>query len=186
MNQNLEKELYRTAALTFEELGFMLPTTELEEQQRAAPLEATVRVPFHGPCRGELMVRIYGNLLTTIVANILGDDTPMEKSMQRDAIGEIGNVICGNVLPALCGSTAVFKLGVPQTLEHAVRENLAKIKPSNDWSLEELPKVKLSDDSLVAKAELGLDQGRAELFLFLYDDSKAGLPLGPLGQGKEE
>ena len=36
MDKNLEKALCNAAALTFEELGFMLPTLELDQNQENA------------------------------------------------------------------------------------------------------------------------------------------------------
>ena len=46
MTSKLGKELYRAAVLTFEELGFMLPSAEVSEQQQKAAAEASVTIPF--------------------------------------------------------------------------------------------------------------------------------------------
>ena len=67
--------------------------------------------------------------------------------MVLDALGEIGNVICGNVLPALGGKEAVFDLSAPE-----VRTG-------------QLPEV--SGMEQVAGIRLGVDEGRAELTIHL-------------------
>jgi hypothetical protein len=42
MSKKLEAELYKAATLTFEEMGFLLPTREIDEQQVNAQVEAAV------------------------------------------------------------------------------------------------------------------------------------------------
>ena len=90
---------------------------------------------------------VYGNVLPLIAANMLGvDETPSE-SQQDDALGEIINVICGNMLPNISSPEAVFDVGIPQFLE-----------------VTDSPSQK---SDLFVTAELGIDRGRAGLFLFL-------------------
>ena len=152
MNSNLEKELYKTAVMTFEELSFMLPTPELEEQQRDAPVEAAVSVEFWGPVNGKLVLKICGGLLSTLAINMLGEEELPTEQLQRDALGEIANVICGNVLPAIAGSKDIFKLSAPQTVDSAD-------SPDGD-----------SAESTVAEAHIGIDEGRADVLLFMSNE----------------
>ncbi len=151
MNNTLEKELRKAAALTFEDLGFICPTLKLDEQQRTAPLEAAVCVEFEGPSCGRLELKLYGNLLATVVANMLGEDETQPEDRQHDALREIANVVCGNLLPAIAGSRAVFDLGTPQLLDGAASS-----------SKEESPE---------AEVRLGLEDGRADLFFFADDNT---------------
>lgn len=154
MNSNLKMELYRAATLTFEELCFMVPSPELEEELREAPVEAEVRVAFRGPWCGKLILRARGGLLESIASNMLGDDVQTEQQ-QRDALGEIANVVCGNVLPAIAGLNEEFHLDPPLRADGRAAS---------------------SDETDVPAAEVHviLDQGRADLLLVLDDDATLG------------
>ncbi|MFB3885950.1 MAG: chemotaxis protein CheX [Thermodesulfobacteriota bacterium] len=142
MNKKLETELFKAATLTFEELGFLLPTPEIDEQQLNAQVEAAVSIDFEGPFSGNLLVRICGGLLPIIAANMLGEEEAPSKSLQYDALGEIANVICGNMLPGIGGSKDVFHVNAPRMVESP-----------------DLPPV--------AEVQVGLGSGRADLLLFV-------------------
>jgi CheY-specific phosphatase CheX len=147
MISNLETPLYKAAASTFEDLAMMFPSRELDELQQVAPTETGVCVRFAGPFAGRLEVHLTTALLPTLAANMLGDDEATDESVARDALGELANVICGNVLPAIAGSKEVFHLSAPAHLVPGA------VDPSG------LP--------LAARAQLGLDEGRAEIRLFV-------------------
>lgn len=151
MNQNLAHTLLQAAALTFEDLGFMLPTQKLDDQQKSLPLDTAVSVTFQGPCSGRLVILTCSEMLPMLAANMLGEDEASEQQ-QRDALGEIANVICGNMLPGIAGAKAVFNLGAPQFI--AATQDLAQ-----------------GHEALAAEAQLGLDLGRAELRLFLNQET---------------
>ena len=109
----MEQALHQAAILTFEELGFMFPTARLDETELSGENGAVTSVSFTGAVNGELVLQVGRAMLPIIAANMLGDDEPVDEEMQRDAFGEIANVICGNALPAIAGSQAVFRLGAP-------------------------------------------------------------------------
>jgi chemotaxis protein CheY-P-specific phosphatase CheC len=142
MSKKLEMELYKAATLTFEELGFLLPTQEIDEQQLNAQFEAAVSVNFEGPFSGKLFLRIFGGLLPIIATNMLGDDGIPSKNLQYDALGEIANVICGNMLPQIAGSDHIFHVSAPEIVDDI-----------------DLPPI--------AEAHVGLGEGRADLLLFV-------------------
>ena len=142
MSKKLETELFKAATLTFEELGFLLPTPEIDEQQLNAQVEAAVSVDFEGPFSGKLLVRICGGLLPIITANMLGEEDIPSKNLQYDALGEIANVICGNMLPGIAGSKDVFHVSAPIMAESI-------------------------DSPPVAEVQVGLGLGRADLLLFV-------------------
>lgn len=148
MNQNLAHTLLQAAVLTFEDLGFMLPTPELDDEQKSAPLDTTVSVAFQGPSSGRLVILTCSEMLPTLAANMLGEEETTEQQ-QRDALGEVANVICGNMLPGIAGAKAVFNLGAPQFI--AAFQDVAQ-----------------GSEALAAEAAIGLDIGRAELRLFLH------------------
>lgn len=147
MNQHLAQALLQAAALTFEDLGFMLPTPELDAQQQSLALDTAVSVSFHGPQSGRLVILTCREMLPMLAANMLGEEEASEQQ-QRDALGEVANVICGNMLPGLAGAKAVFNLDPPRFM--ATTQDLAD-----------------GSTALAAEAQLGLDIGRAELRLFL-------------------
>jgi hypothetical protein len=64
---------------------------------------------------GALTVAVSGDVADALAANMLGTAHagPAER---RDAVGELANVVCGNVLPLLAGREAVFRLGAPELL----------------------------------------------------------------------
>jgi CheY-specific phosphatase CheX len=108
-----EMELYQTAALTFEELAFMFATPELIEEVMEKKPEATAEVKFHGPINGHLVVSLCGDILAELAANMLGENEPPQAREQLDALGEVANVICGNILPKLTDPTSVFHIDAP-------------------------------------------------------------------------
>jgi CheY-specific phosphatase CheX len=148
MSKALEKALYKAAALTFEELGFMLPSPEIEEEQRAADAEIAVIVRFRGPVQGKLIVLLCGALLPTLAANMLGVESIPSLEQQHDALREVGNVICGNMLPLIAGTKPVFNVDLPQIVS----------------DLNQLP-----SPPPLASARIGIEEGRAELMLYVDD-----------------
>ena len=145
MSKRLETELYKAATLTFEEMGFLLPTLEINEQQLNAQVEAAVSVEFKGPFSGNLLVKVCGELLPILTANMLGEEDVPPKNLQYDALGEIANVICGNLLPCIAGSKDFFHVGAPKM-------------------------VKGTDLHPLAEVQVGLGLGRADLLLFISND----------------
>ena len=146
MSKKLEMGLYKAATLTFEDLGFLLPTQEIDEQQLNAQVEAVVSVDFEGPFSGKLLLRVCGGLLPIIATNMLGEADVPSKNLQYDALGEIANVICGNMLPEIAGSDHIFHVSAPKITDDI-----------------DLPPV--------AEVQVGLGIGRADLLLFVSNYS---------------
>ena len=81
MNQPMETALYQAAALTFEALGFLFPNENLAPEQQIAELDGAVRIDFRGSFNGRLVLRVCGDLLPMIAANMLGEDEPPNLEM---------------------------------------------------------------------------------------------------------
>lgn len=146
------RQLPPVTATIFEELGFLTPTLTVSEGQRTAALDGSASVDFEGPVSGRLMVRLYGGVLPALAANMLGEWEAPSAEMQRDALGELANVLCGNLLRALHGSRAVFHLQAPS-----------------------LPAMKVADSaSATQRAVLGIENGRTEVELYLRAGAAAG------------
>lgn len=153
MSNTMTEALIRAATLTFEDLGFMLPDWELDEIQRKALPEAIVSIGFDGPLSGELVLRLYGGLLPSLSSNMLGQEDPPDEGMQYDALGEIANVICGNTLPVIAGSSSSFLLGTPV--------------------VGVLDKDSAPFPEPTAMTALGLEEGRAVILLYLRETKES-------------
>jgi len=139
--------LLAAAATTFESLAMLPSSATLSAAEAAAPIAFGVRVDFEGPLRGRLELRVTADVACCVAENMLGLPIALETdaTLVRDALGEVANVVCGNVLPELAGRDAVFHLGAPQICEAP-----DVVAPS--------PELALS---------LGVDGGRADLTLHL-------------------
>jgi CheY-specific phosphatase CheX len=150
MSNRVEMALYSTAARTFEDLAFMFPEPGTDSTGDG-PIGAGVCVAFRGPVCGRLELRVSEALLPAIASSMLGEDDDLPRSQQIDALGEIANVVCGNVLPVITDATKVFHLDGPRVLRD-----------------EELPNVE--QGSAAAFVHMHLDQGSADLHLYLNGD----------------
>lgn len=109
----LDSLLCRTAKATFEELAFLVAGCAPLADTSFAPAADPVAVRFHGATAGRLELRVAQAVLPVIASNMLGNDEPPAADLQQDALGELANVICGNILPALAGPRAVYRLDPP-------------------------------------------------------------------------
>ncbi len=159
MNNSWRQILLSTTASTFEDLGYVLPDRELNEEQAAAGLDVVVRVPFAGAATGAMELAVCGGILAGIAANMLGRDEPPPPRVQIDAMGEIANVICGNVLPLVLGRDAEFRLQAPRPV------------PADEIL-----------DAVDAACAVGLGPGRAEVRLVVRSVAGEGTPGGGNGE----
>ncbi len=114
-----------------------------------------VAVNFSGAFGGKIVVRVESGVLPVIAANMLGEEEPVADELMADALGEIANVICGNALPAIAGKKEVFRLQPPAPFDGGAESKAP-----------------------AAKAALALDEGLAEVFIYLDEggnhDTSAG------------
>jgi CheY-specific phosphatase CheX len=94
-------------------------------------------------------MEVAGRFLVDLAANMLGTEDDPTDEVVLDALGEVTNVICGNVLPSLSGANAVFDLSAPEPA-------LAPLPPA------------ASPEGEVARVVMGLEEGRAEITIRLY------------------
>lgn len=140
----MEQALYQASIVTFEELGFMFPSACADEANIDDAKSVNVAIDFSGEFGGKFLLRIEREVLPVIAANMLGEEPPFEAVMLNDVLGEIANVICGNMLPAIGGKAAVFHLSAPHII--------------NNFDHAEKPS---------AIARLDLEDGRADVSLYL-------------------
>jgi hypothetical protein len=152
MTSTTRSSLLAAAATTFESLAMLLPSAVPSAAEAAAPLAFGVRVSFDGPFAGRLELRVTADVARGVAENMLGVDAlsldlDADAALVRDALGEVANVVCGNLLPEIAGRDAVFRLDAPRPLER-VLDAPGAAEPA-------------------AALSLGVDGGRADLALHL-------------------
>ena len=117
----LHTALATATTSTFEELALLLVVAPeaRPDAPAAAPADASrppcgVRVDFDGPWGGSVVLRVDEAVLDAAAANMLGIAAAPDAPARRDALGELANVVCGNVLPVIAGRAAVFALQAPR------------------------------------------------------------------------
>lgn len=138
--------LAQTTASTFEDLAFLCPNGEPDDTQREQPLAVAVVVSFSGAVLGELVLELTPDLLPRLAASMLGETGEIPQQTQNDALGEIANVICGNIVPSVAGVRAVISLSAPRIVDAA----------------------NLKRGAAQAETELGVSSGRVRARLFIY------------------
>ncbi len=98
-------------------MAFLFAEGEPTELQAAAPLDTAVAVAFRGAVLGELVLEVSSNLLPDITVSMLGVEGVASDDEQRDALGELANVICGNLMPTVAGARAVISLEAPRAVQ---------------------------------------------------------------------
>ena len=153
MSKKLSETLSRVGEEIFESLAFVLPAFD-EEEEAAEEARTLGEICFHGPVEGTLALSVPNSMLEEISINMLGLDcgeTPPAEQ-QRDAFRELLNVTCGNLLPQIAGTDAVFNIDV------------AEVRAEDDSQATNEP---------LATVRLLLDGGFATLSLFVPDEASA-------------
>lgn len=153
-NRRFDEEVFAAAAETVEILALM-SLVPREESLGSGQSNRSAHVDFTGPCEGSLVISISESLLPELAGNMLGEDDASECTMdqQNDALKELANVICGNILPNVGGAEAIFHVGAP-------------LLPVPDESADERP-----GSESVGQAELFLDQGMLRVDLYIKEES---------------
>ena len=113
LDDGLEEALAGAVSMTLEELGFLF-ATEAEAGDARSGGGVAMEVGFRGPRTGRLRLELSVDTLPLLAANMLGMEDPPSEALQMDALGEVANVVCGNVLPVVHGPRAVFDLECPR------------------------------------------------------------------------
>jgi len=118
MEQQLKSLLTQVANDTLEKLAFLFAVPDNERVDDGPDPMVVGRVAFNGYFDGSLLMRISSSVVAELAGNMLGLDDGAEISdvQQLDALKEIINVICGNVLPAVAGDQVEFNIDAPEIL----------------------------------------------------------------------
>lgn len=157
MLQPATTSLFQAATSTFESLAMLFPERCSADGTDVLPLEATVSVSYHGAGSGRMVVGVTAGVLPALAENMLGTAAAPDGRMQRDALGELANVVTGNVLPMINGASAVFRLDAPVAAGT-------------------LPFTRQDGETQVAVTRLQMDEGEALLALFTRQADGATTP----------
>ena len=154
MKKQIENVLKESTIKTFEDICFIYQVPELKDDQKNLALEAAAEVKFRGNFTGKLVIETRGGLFSAIAANMLSNDVP-NAQQKKDALGEIANIICGNVVPSLGRSEPEYKIEGPRCLN---KDDLLKEE---------------KQEKPLAEIALNFNQGRADIKLFVDGYSAA-------------
>ncbi|HOY62308.1 MAG TPA: chemotaxis protein CheX [bacterium] len=158
----LDEKLRQVAQRILEDAAFVFvdggaeDAIELLNGENA--LSATLE--FDGEFSGSMSMSASYSLAKTMAANLLGADDldPEAESKKTDAIGELLNMVCGNLLPEIAGTSPEFKIGAPRAV-------------SFDETKRQSADIARSNGSLVAMSVEGCE---VVMSLLINDESGAG------------
>ncbi len=154
MKEQIRKTLHRVTEEVLERLAFIFSFPAADRGVPAAGQGLLNRtevitgcVSFEGPFTGTLAIAISRESLPELAGNMLGiDNSETRPEHQQDALRELLNVICGNLI---AGKRAIFNVGTPRITDEA---------------FEEEP---------VALAKLSLEVGECDIYLFITGEIPA-------------
>jgi CheY-specific phosphatase CheX len=159
MNSALHDQLSQIASKTLEDLAFLFATPLEWKEPDDSSDDTWIGAKFQGHCEGQLIFICPTDPGREITINMLGldDDDDVVETQIQDALKEVVNIICGNILPAMAGTDAVFNISAPEILNPGSGEYLAR------------------PEAMVAKAHLDLE-GESGYALVFLDDPTALAP----------
>ncbi len=123
MSESLETVLVGATQAALERTAFLFAEAGApvaDDTADAPPPPFVATVAFTGAHDGAFSIEFPARLLPVLATNVLGEEESPSEEMQRDALGELANIICGNVLPAL-DPNGKYSLGSPTVgYSHAV------------------------------------------------------------------
>ena len=155
MKSQLRKTLYRVVEDVMEKLAFILSFPEDIDEESVDKSDfdssATAVVSFSGTFTGKLLLAISEDMLPELAGNMLGFDDGEETTTEQrhDALCELINVICGNLLPAIAGKELLFTVNPPSIID-------------KDQFIQQIEKEKAA-----SFVRLPLEEGQCDLFLFI-------------------
>lgn len=89
------------------------------------------RVRFHGAFSGTMALSMTSHLACELAAGMLGLDADAPEALLRqgDTVGELLNMVCGNLLPAIAGPSPEFAISTPELIAPCVCRNLVDAHP---------------------------------------------------------
>ena len=156
MAEKLEAVLYQVTEEVLEKLAFIFSFPEEERDRMDYSAAVAASVSFVGPFGGVLIIVISNEALPELAENMLGIDEETTREQQYDALKEMINVVCGNLLPLISGKKSVFNVDAPQIIDHDIDEFCQNICGRDDETV-----------SPAGMARLALDDGQCDNLLFV-------------------
>lgn len=152
-NDRLNEILYRVAESVLERLAFIFSFPAMERDEISLESAAASSVSFSGPFAGSIVLAVTDRALPEIAENMLGlpEGEGLSVEQQHDALKELVNVICGNLLPEIAGKQAVFDFDMPCILSGKI------------------PAEEKTGEKRTSVAKLDLERGRCDVILFAND-----------------
>lgn len=96
-----------------EQMGFLTPVGVGGDGPAADAV--LVAVPYAGPASGRVVIAATPDLARALARNLLAldPDAQVPEADVQDALRELGNVVAGNLLPAVLGE-GEYRLGPPE------------------------------------------------------------------------
>src|SRR5512143_1549041 len=115
MNAAVSVRLSAVTMATLEKLAFLFASPAEEAPAVEESELESVRVDFSGAFTGSLELSLSVPVLAELSVNMLGagEGTALSAAVQQDALKELANVVCGNLLPAIAGREKEFNIQVP-------------------------------------------------------------------------
>ncbi len=120
MQTNQDELAIRVFCEVLERLAFMFGEPAPKEELLQNPAEGMkVSMAFAGPMKGTLTLAVPSSMCSEIAANVLGiePDDDLAQKQSLDALKEVLNITCGQMLTALAGTTPIFNMSLPTSLE---------------------------------------------------------------------
>jgi CheY-specific phosphatase CheX len=148
MNAQFTEALHKVAPLILEETAFVF-TDDLSDPPPGPEWKPVgAQVKFKGTnIEGGLRVWTDPKFARTVAANMLGveEDDPQGEQRASDALGELLNIVLGNVLTQAYGDGPVFHLSIPAVRPDALWQT--DLKSEGLWLMVEgFPIVFQGDD----------------------------------------
>ncbi len=116
MNPEHNEMLIRVFTEVLEQLAFMFVEPPDSDETPAPSDPVYTTMSFRGPCSGTVTLAVPREMAPVLAANVLGlnPEDELGALAASDALKELLNVTCGNVLTAIAGDEPVFDLTVPE------------------------------------------------------------------------
>ena len=143
MKIDLQQKLGEVLENVLEQFAFMFcePTTPDEMPEPSGDL-LHASMQFNGPSTGKLDMMTPRSLAIELAANAMGIDEDDEAAAgASDALRELLNIICGQMLTALAGDEPVFDITIPDVTvcDHVAWKELVSDERTGFFMVEDYP-----------------------------------------------
>lgn len=155
MREAIKDTLCQVTGDVLEKLAFIFSFPEEGPQETDYASSVAACVSFAGPFTGTLIMAVSDDTLPELAGNMLGldDNEASTEEQQHDALKELINVVCGNLLPAISGKQSIFNVNAPEIVGGDIASYLQTL--SREEGTEPFA------------AKMSLDNGQCDILLFV-------------------